>query len=42
MVKKIKLFSIFQEGVVIISMSLRIKNCCALVIGVTFELNAFC
>ena len=39
MVKKI---TMFQEGVVIIFTSLRIKNCCALVIGITFELNAFC
>ena len=40
-VKKIKLFSIFHEGVVIILTLLRIKNYCALVTGITFELNAF-
>lgn len=42
MAKNIKLFSIFQEGFVTIFTSLSIKNCCALVIGVTLELNAFC
>lgn len=40
MVKKIK-FSVFHEGVAIIFILLRIEDYCALLIGITFEFNAF-
>lgn len=39
-VKKFKLFAVFHEGIIIFTL-LRIKNCCALLIGITFEFNAF-
>lgn len=39
--KKSKLFSMFHEGVIFIFTLLRIKNCCVLLIGMTFEFNAF-
>lgn len=31
----------FHEGVISIFTLLRIKNCCVLLIGMTFEFNAF-